>query len=145
MDVLGLDGERVAAGGGDPCGLGEQAEDAVKIANKAKIVMITDGEMETLARAVNGSYVGASKLLHFINPEVYAIWDSRVYRYLYDEPPYQYRLESMEKYREYLGLISDIKNDSRCQKLIQKVEHNIHYNPSHMRVIELVMYLCGSK
>ena len=28
MDVLGLDGERVAAGGGDPCGLGEQAEDA---------------------------------------------------------------------------------------------------------------------
>ena len=28
VDMVGLDGERTAAGGGDPCGLGEQAEDA---------------------------------------------------------------------------------------------------------------------
>jgi hypothetical protein len=75
---------------------------AVKVANKAKNgEMITDREMEALACAVNGSFVGASKLLHFINPDLYSIWDSRVYRYLYDEPPYQYRLECISKHREY--------------------------------------------
>lgn len=119
---------------------------AVKVANKAKNgELISDEEMEALACAVNGSFVGASKLLHFINPHVYSIWDSRVYRYLYDEPPYQYRLESMKKYREYLGLVSDIEKDKRCQHLVKTVENKIRHSPSPKRVIELAMYLLGPK
>jgi hypothetical protein len=119
---------------------------AVKVANKAKNgELIPDEEMESLACAVNGSFVGASKLLHFINPHVYSIWDSRVYRYLYDEPPYQYRLESMKKYREYLSLVKKIEKDTRCNQLVDNVSSSIGYKISSNRAAELVMYLKGGK
>ena len=47
--------------------------------------MISKGSMDPkllnkLKSAVNNSIVGVSKLLHFLNPNDYAIWDSRVYK-----------------------------------------------------------------
>lgn len=39
-------------------------------------------ELDILKSCFNNSLVGSSKLLHFINPNKFAIWDSRVYRYL---------------------------------------------------------------
>jgi hypothetical protein len=94
---------------------------------------------------VNGSFVGASKLLHFINPDLYSIWDSRVYRYLYEEPPYQYRLESISKHREYLSLVKKIEKDTRCNQLVDNVSSSIGYKISSNRTAELVMYLKGGK
>lgn len=35
-------------------------------------------ELEQLQKFLNNSVVGASKLLHFIRPDIYPIWDSRV-------------------------------------------------------------------
>ncbi len=119
---------------------------AVKIANKAKNgEIITHGEKEALACAVNGSFVGASKLLHFINPDFYPIWDSRVYRYLYNEPPYQYRLESISKYEEYKTFIKIIESDPGCIQLVEKISTSVGYKISSKRAVELVMYLKGGK
>jgi hypothetical protein len=119
---------------------------ALKVANKAKNgELISDEEMEALACAVNGSFVGASKLLHFNNPHVYSIWDSRVYRYLYNEPPYQYRLESISKYEEYKTFIKKIEEDSRCHQLVENISDSIDYKISSKRGVELVMYLKGAK
>ena len=56
-------------------------------ASKSRREGISKGEFSRLAEAINGSVVGASKLLHFINPKKYAIWDSRVYRYLHRRGP----------------------------------------------------------
>lgn len=42
--------------------------------------VLTEQELETIAKVVNNSIVGSSKLLHFINPELYPIWDSRICR-----------------------------------------------------------------
>ena len=53
---------------------------------------ISDTELNILVTVINNSIVGVSKLLHFINPEDYAIWDSNVYRYIYEEEPYNYRV-----------------------------------------------------
>ncbi|WP_177765187.1 hypothetical protein [Flavobacterium sp. I3-2] len=39
-------------------------------------VEISDDDLLLLKEFSNNSLVGASKLLHFINPEQYAIWDS---------------------------------------------------------------------
>ena len=56
-------------------------KDKVKDNDKDKNEFKTfdDEEMQTLLDFVNGSYVGVSKLLHFTDPEHWAIWDSNVY------------------------------------------------------------------
>ena len=126
--------------------LEDDTSNAVKIVNTAKIGnIISDNDMESLACAVNGSFVGASKLLHFINPRVYAIWDSGVYRYLYGEPPYQYKLESMTKYKEHLSFINKIEENARCEQLLDKISRKIGYTITSKRAVELVMYLKGAK
>ena len=119
---------------------------AIKVANKARNgEEITHDEMEALACAVNGSFVGAAKLLHFINPNFYPIWDSRVYRYLFDEPPYQCRLESIIRYHGYKNFIKTIEVDSRCIQLVEKISASIGYKIYSKRAVELVMYLKGGK
>ena len=58
----------------------------LKSLNNAKNgAMLTVGELELLKSTINNSLVGLSKLLHFINPADYAIWDSRIYRYTTDK------------------------------------------------------------
>ena len=54
-------------------------------------------ELETLKHCINNSMVGLSKLLHFINPRDYAIWDSRIYRYLTGKKS-QYGVNKTENY-----------------------------------------------
>lgn len=43
---------------------------------------LDDELLLSLKRLINNSLVGASKVLHFIKPDAYAIMDSRVRRYL---------------------------------------------------------------
>lgn len=44
--------------------------------------LLSEKELLEIKACVNNSMVGTSKLLHFINPQIYAIWDSRVLRYI---------------------------------------------------------------
>ncbi|WP_280349922.1 hypothetical protein [Pseudomonas sp. BN414] len=56
----------------------------VALLNKASAEgCLSEDEIERLAQLVNRSVVGASKLLHFVNPEAFAIWDSRIYRFIH--------------------------------------------------------------
>ena len=49
--------------------------------NKAKSGnLLNSEELEIVKKCVNNSLVGTSKLLHFINPSIYAIWDSKIFR-----------------------------------------------------------------
>ena len=57
----------------------EDFELAVSALNRAKAAArISSADIMVLKGLINNSLVGVSKLLHFINPQVYAIWDSRV-------------------------------------------------------------------
>jgi hypothetical protein len=114
-------------------------------ANKSRREAISEGEFSRLAEAINGSVVGASKLLHFINPEKYAIWDSRVYRYLHQETPYQYRLEAQNAYWEYLAFLNVLSEDSRFNALRLKVIATIGYPVTDKRACELLMFNKGKK
>src|SRR5690606_14666185 len=69
--------------------------EAIKILNEVKNGHFTSVEdLLILKQTINNSLVGTSKLLHFINPERYAIWDSRVFRFLNtNEEPHKYKLE----------------------------------------------------
>lgn len=75
-------------------------ETAVEVLNQAKQGQLVDeNELGCFVKLINNSLVGASKLLHFANPELYSIWDSRVYRYLFGNVS----LLQLNKPRNYLG------------------------------------------
>jgi hypothetical protein len=115
------------------------------IANKSRRERISKSEFSQLAEAINGSVVGASKLLHFINPRDYAIWDSRVYRYLHQEAPHQYRLVAPNAYWEYLAFLNVLAEDSRFTPFRIKVVSAIGYPVTDKRVCELLMFIKGEK
>jgi len=116
------------------------------IANKSrKKEGISRDEFSHFARTINGSVVGASKLLHFICPEKHAIWDSRVYRYLHQEAPYQYRLEAPDAYWDYLAFLDTLVTDSRFKRFKLKVDNAVGYPVTDKRACELLMFTKGKK
>lgn len=119
----------------------------IKLLNglKTEGCRLTTDEIETIASNVNGSVVGTSKLLHFIRPDVHAIWDSRVYRYLYQKEPYSYRLEAANVYNGYLDLLAYLREDNRFGDLKVQLEDQIGYQVSDNRIGEYVMYYHGAK
>lgn len=102
-------------------------------------------EIQMLANNINGSVVGTSKLLHFIRPDVHAIWDSRVYRYMHQQRPYIYRLEAPEAYSGYLNTISTLALDPRFAPLHRAFNNALGYNVTPNRFIEYVMYHHGAE
>lgn len=73
---------------------------------------MTKNELLFLKRSFNNSLVGVSKLLHFINPRVYAIWDSRVFSFLFpDIRAHKYRVEDPDLYLCYLDWIDHVTQD----------------------------------
>jgi hypothetical protein len=101
--------------------------------------LISLGELERIKLCINNSMVGASKLLHFINPQVYAIWDSRIFRYLTGKKS-QYGIEKPENYLEYLRRLNEIANKDEYQKLHDKIQGKFLYEISPLRAIELLMF-----
>lgn len=121
-------------------------DEIVTIANSVKQSrMITDEQLRKVAVAINGSVVGASKLLHFICPTDHAIWDSRVYRYLHQEEPYTYRLEAPNEYWNYLTALERLAGDERFPAAKQEVEKVVGYSVTDKRAAELVMFFNGKK
>ena len=77
--------------------------DALAILNRTKQGTIpTAAELTLLKELFNNSLVGTSKLLHFINPNDFAIWDSRVYRYLTGTGPSNNEIGNCEAFLDYL-------------------------------------------
>jgi len=107
---------------------------------------LTDEEITQLAQVINNSLVGASKLLHFVAPDAFAIWDSRIHRFLFpSEAPHNYRVNKIERYRAYLELLSGLKTDKRFDDFHKSVCRKVGYTVSGMRAIELVMFMWGGQ
>lgn len=98
-------------------------------------------ELENIKKILNNSLVGASKILHFVNPEKYAIWDSKVAEVVFGKKLTQHQISKIENYKIYMALINDVENDHRCTKLVDKINKKLGYNVSTKRAIELVLFL----
>lgn len=108
-------------------------------------VEISDDDLLLLKEFSNNSLVGASKLLHFINPEQYAIWDSRVFKFLNNnKAAHKYKLEKVHVYREYLSYLSNLKASESLNDVIAVLKTKIGYPISDYRALELLFFL-GSK
>lgn len=98
-------------------------------------------ELEGLSGLVNNSLVGVSKLLHFVAPERFAIWDSKVYSFVYEERPHNYRVNNADKYLAYLRLLDSLVQDSRFPSFHAEVQRKLGYEVTPFRALELVMFL----
>ncbi len=122
----------------------DQFEESIEILNRArKGVVPKVEELIILKGLFNNSLVGSSKLLHFINPEIFAIWDSRVYLYLTGNPPYDYRINKFEDYLSYLNFCDYLTNIPEYEMIHNNVINIIGYPMTKYRTAELIMYSTG--
>ena len=117
----------------------DNLDEAVNILNRAKHGQIpNEVELETLKKCFNNSLVGTSKLLHFINPSKFAIWDSRVIRYLGFSTYWLYKPKS---YLDFLEFCKDITNQPEYNEIHNSIVKKFNHNGmTKYRTIELVMY-----
>lgn len=125
--------------------LGENVSAAIQVVNKARSLPqpINEEEFLTIASVINGSVVGASKLLHFICPDNYAIWDSRVYRFIFKEEPSTHRLSKPHAYQEYLDALRVLTKSSSFQRAKVSVVKAVGYRITDLRACELIMFANG--
>ena len=118
---------------------------AVAILNAARGQrVIGERELSSLRNLIDNSLVGVSKLLHFINPTLYAIWDRRVYTYINGS----YSQVQIQKPRNYLAFLDnchEITNDGRFEPVHASMNRKIGYEVTPCRALELVMYWNGNR
>lgn len=118
----------------------EQKDKVLFLLNAVKRGYILDkSELEILKKSINNSLIGLSKLLHFINPQDYAIWDSRIFRYL-TEKKSNYGIDKPELYLEYLSGLKSIAENKDYAKLHEIIERNYDYKIHPNRAIEITMF-----
>ena len=106
---------------------------------------VTNAELERLIKLVNNSLVGVSKLLHFAKPDKFSIWDSRVYRYFYQEKPHFNRVRDISKYRSFLDTFPEIINNEGFRRFFNSVINKMGYEVTPIRAIEVIMFLNGAR
>jgi hypothetical protein len=115
----------------------------VKLLDQAKSgpLLLAD-QIDSLTKFSNNSVVGASKLLHLLNPKQYPIWDARVARRFLWPKVARATLNRAERYCEYQNRVLEWSRDSRvrcaCEK-IRTVDPRLK-GVSRVRLIELVMF-----
>lgn len=123
-----------------------QFDEALIILNNAKHGKIpTAEELAVLKRLLNNSLVGTSKLLHFINPSIFAIWDSRVFRYLTGKEPHDYRIGNFESFLSYLTFCAYLTKVPSYEKVHLSITEKVGYAMTKFRTAELIMYSHGAK
>lgn len=121
-------------------------EEALQILNEAKRgSKLTVDNLVLLKGLFNNSLVGTTKLLHFIKPDNFAIWDSRVYRYLTNKEPHDNRIGNSKTYLDYLEFCDYLTKQTEFNSLQKSIEDQIGYKMTPFRIAELVMYSNGAK
>ena len=93
---------------------------------------------EVLARLMNNSTVGASKLLHFAAPDRFAIWDSRVATYL--GTSVIHGAAGVPQYSAYNECCRTIATLPAAKGIAKIVSQQLGMSVSSMRALELVMF-----
>ncbi|SRR5579875_719997 len=84
------------------------AVDAVRAAQGATDANWNEIPIEGIAECLS-SVVGASKLLHFANPKVFPIWDSKAERFRLCANPSQYHMGQVRNYKAYASEVHRIR------------------------------------
>jgi hypothetical protein len=119
---------------------GVNFDEGGRLLTAAKARMLTVAEIADLKSLVNNSVIGVSKLLHFVAPNRYAIWDSKVYSFVYEQPPNPGLANNIDRYCTYLCVLEYLREDRRFEGFHMSVQRKVGYEISDLRAIELVMF-----
>lgn len=106
--------------------------------------VIGERELSSLRSLIDNSLVAASKLLHFVNPSLYAIRDSRVYTYINGSCS-QMQIQKPRNYLAYLHNCHEIIDDDRFKPVHASMNEKIGYDVTACRALELVMHRTGNR
>ncbi len=101
--------------------------------------VLSNQEIAIVKDYINNSLVGTSKLLHFLNPRVYAIWDSRIYRYISGRKT-SYDIGNIDRYLKYLEKVKDISTSKGYAEVHKKIARHFDYDIQPSRVLEIIMF-----
>lgn len=79
-----------------------------------------------------------------MNPSVYAIWDSRVCRFLTGNS-YAYKVENIERYWSYLDLCERVCAEPLFQLIHEKHQAKVGFEITKMRTVEQIMFISSDK
>lgn len=99
-------------------------------------------ELEVLKTSINNSIVGASKFLHFVNPDIFPIWDSRIAKEL-SGINYPNDVNLYINYLEAIHSVINMKNKEFLKlhnELNSIVFKNYKYSISQLRTIEIIIF-----
>jgi hypothetical protein len=103
----------------------------------------TDDEMETLTAFCNNSVIGASKFLHFLRPETFPIWDSRVAKvYLKKPKAGGQQVNGIKPWIAYRNALSKWLGAPVIKKKCTELRQLACFldDVSDLRLVELVMF-----
>lgn len=95
-------------------------------------------------KPINNSWIGTSKLLHFINPNHFPIWDSVVASCFNVG---KNTCNNKKRFIKYMKFIHDSvgKNPRMTDELSDLINMKFNYIPTGTRVIELLLYFGAPK
>ena len=104
--------------------------------------ILTTAELTDVQRFANRSVVGASKLLHVLNPNNYAIWDSRVADAFLWKGVTLAAYSTVARYEQYLDAVRQWAKEAAVKRECAAIRE---LNPalgdaSDLRLIELVLF-----
>jgi hypothetical protein len=113
----------------------------LKLFNSAKSGhVLKNEELIDLKECINNSMVGLSKLLHFMNPTTYAIWDSRIFRFTTGKEKSTYGIDRPQLYLDYLEKLREIVSNPGFSSIHEKIQETIKYNISPFRIVDIIIF-----
>ena len=103
---------------------------------------IDEANLIVLIKFMNNSNVGASKLLHFIYPEKYPIWDSKICKIITDKS-YPQKVQNTINYINYCEALQNLINElpENLKNFKRGFEEIFKYKISNVRATELMLFL----
>jgi hypothetical protein len=106
---------------------------------------LDDNFLKKIKCITNNSISGGSKLLHFINPNKYAIFDSNVFKSITNKRSYHYHF-NIENYKLYMKNLKQLSIDDKKMDDIKNVfKRNNEYDNriTNLRFIEMCLFYYG--
>jgi hypothetical protein len=101
--------------------------------------VLTAEEARSVFKLVNNSIVGASKLLHFVAPDFYAIWDQRVASYLGVRTSTTVA-GAIDQCLRYWALCRDLARTDEAAHVTSFMSQRLGYEVTPLRAMELIMF-----
>ena len=87
---------------------------------------------------VNNSWVGMSKVLHFMNPKFFPIWDSRVAQHF--GLKYDYQINNRNHFLEYLTFVEENRKSDAVKRVQEAFVKEAGYSVSDVRACEFILF-----